>query len=365
MRPLHRSTSEATPRVDEAVEAREHAAFMRTLDPALAAAADWHTRREDGFGPAEHDQFRQWLAADPAHARAYAQVEQGHAQVRQLPASAVASLRAPMPSRRPAAPPPRSGAWQLPRPAALAMACLVLAAGVAGLVGWHQWHQPTYTQQYATDRGQRLDTALPDGSQVTLDASTHTSVALYRDRREVRLREGQAMFVVAPDADKPFHVVAGPARITVVGTRFSVRYTSAAGQPGAVDVAVEEGKVHVQGAAQRQDSGPVATLTAGQTVQVGAGGVLGAVTAVPVGSVALWRKGLVRFSDTPLAEAIREMERYGPTGLVVRDPLITDLRIGGSFAAARPQDLAQVLPSILPVRLVPVPGGQQEVVGKP
>jgi transmembrane sensor len=232
------------------------------------------------------------------------------------------------------------------------------------LVGWHQWRQPTYTHQHATDPGQRLDTTLPDGSQVTLDASTNTSVALYRDRREVQLREGQAMFVVAPDADKPFHVVAGPARITVVGTRFSVRYISVAGE-GAVDVAVEEGKVHVQGMVQVQDGGPVAMLTAGQTVQVGAAGALGAVTAVPVGSVALWRKGLVRFSDTPLAEAIREMERYGPTGLVVRDPRIADLRIGGSFAVARPQDLAKVLPSILAVRLVPDPSGRQEVVGKP
>jgi transmembrane sensor len=364
MRPSHRSTFDPIARVDEAEEAREHAAFMRTLDPALAAAANWHTRREEGFGTAEDAAFRQWLAADPAHARAYAQVEQSDAQVRQLPAKAVASLRAPPPSRRLVATPRRNVAWRFPRPAALAAACL-LFAGVAGLVGWHQWRQPMYTHQYATDRGQRLDAALPDGSQMTLDASTHTSVALYRDRREVQLREGQAMFVVAPDADKPFHVVAGPARITVTGTRFSVRYTGVAGQPGAVEVAVEEGQINVQGAIRVQDGGPAATLTAGQTVQVGAAGALGPVTAVPVGSVALWRKGLVRFSDTPLAEAIREMERYGPTGLVVRAPQIANLRIGGSFAIARPQDLAKVLPSILPVRLVPGPSGQQEVVSKP
>lgn len=362
MSPSTRSTTSAA--VDEAAEARAHAAFMRSLDPALAAAADWHTRREDGLGAAEDAEFRQWLAADPAHARAYAEVVQGEAEVRRLPAEAMASLRTPPLDRRPAAPERRRVVWRWTWPAALGTACLLLVAGVAGLVGWHQWQQPTFTHQYATDRGQRLDTALPDGSQLSVDASTRIGVALYRDRREVQLREGQAMFVVAPDAGKPFQVLAGPARITVVGTRFSVRHTSVAGQAGTVEVAVEQGRVTVQGTLRPQDGASVATLTAGQSVRVGAAG-LGSITAVPVGSVALWRKGLVRFSDTPLAEAIREMERYGPTGLVVRDPQVADLRLGGSFAVARPQDLAKVLPSVLPVRLVPGPDGQQEVVGKP
>src|SRR2546429_6224106 len=33
----------------------------------------------------------------------------------------------------------------------------------------------------------------------------------------------------------------------------------------------------------------------------------------------LWRKGLIRFENTPLADALAELERYGPTGLVVHD----------------------------------------------
>jgi transmembrane sensor len=50
---------------------------------------------------------------------------------------------------------------------------------------------------------------------------------------------------VQADPDRPFDVLAGPLRITVLGTRFSVRYTADASVPGGVRVAVEEGRVKV------------------------------------------------------------------------------------------------------------------------
>lgn len=362
--------------IDETIEAREHEAFMRTLDPALSAAAEWHTRREDGIGATEEVQFQQWLSDDPAHAAAYAALDHSHAAVRKLPAEAVAHLRVPSEPQvplqahhpHPAAPRPTPRAERAPSQrfwagrgaTGLAACCLLLAAGG---VGWHQWHQPTFANHYATNRGQQFDTVLPDGSEVRLDAVTRTDVALYRDRREARLDEGQAMFAIAPDAGKPFRVTAGPARITVVGTRFSVRYVGPEGQPRTVEVAVEEGKVLVESTVGPERSTSMAALTAGQAVRVSASGALEAVAAVPVSSVALWRKGLIRFSNTPLAEAIREMERYGPTRLVVSDPKIADLRIGGSFEVSHPEELAKVLPSLLPVTLVGRADGSQDVVG--
>ncbi|MGJ7542059.1 FecR family protein [Variovorax sp. LT1R16] len=348
---------------------------MRTLDRAIAAAADWHTRREDGLHADEEAQFQKWLSDDPTHASAYADLDMSYAVVRNLPAEDVGHLRAPsvlndtLPAHkqrakgRPAAPydPTPSGrSWPMPGLAAFATSCVLL---VAGVTGWHQWKQPTFMNRYATERGQRLDAALPDGSAMTLDALTRAEVALYRDRREALLSEGQVMFTIVPDAGKPFRVMAGPARITVVGTRFSVRHLGPEGQPRTVEVSVEEGKVLVESTVGPERNTSMAALTAGQSVRVSASGALEAATAVPVSSVALWRKGLIRFSNTPLAEAIREMERYGPTRLVVSDPKIADLRIGGSFEVSHPEELAKVLPSLLPVTLVGRADGSQDVVG--
>jgi len=67
--------------------------------------------------------------------------------------------------------------------------------------------------------------------------------------------------------------------------------------------------------------------------------------------VAAWRTGRISFNDTPLTEALAELERYGNTGLVVLDPTVGALRLGGSFNVRQVDALAQALPSLLPVRL--------------
>ncbi len=385
MSPSSPPVSRASAPLDEAAEARAHDDYMRGLDPVVAAAADWHTRAEDGLGPDEAAAFRQWLAADPAHARAYARLEQSLETLQGLPdahrpsrratlgpsgvvpgLATPAATQAPAPSA-PAAAGPRRPAprrpWWMPRPVAVA-ACAVLC--LAGGLAWQQWQQPTYRHAYATTPSQRLELRLPDGSVLNLDARSRAELLLYRDRREVRLDQGRAMFAVAPDAGRPFEVAAGEVRVTVVGTRFEVRREAEGPRAGGVEIAVEEGRVSVRSAgtdARPAAPRPEAVLTAGQALRVDATGAHGAVTSIAANSVALWRKGLIRFSNTPLAQAIEELERYGPTGLVVSDPAVARLAIGGAYETARPADLAKVLPAILPVRLVPRGDGRLEVVG--
>lgn len=57
--------------------------------------------------------------------------------------------------------------------------------------------------------------------------------------------EGQAVFSIKGDPSRPFDVLAGPLRITVVGTRSSVRFTPGIRGEEGVQVAVEEGRVRV------------------------------------------------------------------------------------------------------------------------
>ena len=375
-------------------EARELEAFFQQQDPVDVAAAHWHTRQEQGLDAAEAAELAQWLASDLRHAKALARLDRGLDLLRAMPADRLAALRsekgvkgegaashAPSlargsaghgagrsgqpESRTHGAWPARALAWLwggMARPATLALCCaLVLAVGM----GWFAWQQPTFTSSYATARGQRLNTALPDGSELTLDAETQASVALYRGRRELHMDEGQLMLHVQPDSARPFHVLAGAARITVVGTRFSVRYRSTGADAGAVLVAVEEGLVRVVGQAGTDAEGPPLALAAGQSVRVSATGSLGEPAAVSARSVAMWRQGLVHFENTPLADVLVELERYGPTQLVVRDPVVAAMPLGGSYPIGRPDSFARVLPQILPVRLLPLADGRTEIVRAP
>lgn len=373
------------------VASRELEAFVRGQDPVDVAATDWHTRREQGLSAIEEAEFQAWRAVDPAHARACAQVDESIRLLRSMPAERVAHLRTarrgspPHQTERPpqasidtpatgqeqrtrnapcSSPAPSARLWW-PRGFGAGVAALCGVCTMAAGIAWYQWTQPTFANTYAAEQGQRLDVPLPDGSHLTLDADTRLEVSLYRNRREVRMAHGQAMFNVAPDTAKPFDVLAGPARVTVVGTRFAVRYMKDGADAGTVNVAVEDGRVRVADVtidARGQPSPQLVELSAGQGVQVSLSGQMNQVSSISPAGIAPWRQGLVRFTNTPLSDAVHELERYHATRLVIRDPEVAALRIGGSYQIGRPDIFARVLPQILPVRLVARNDGSTEVV---
>lgn len=367
------------PTREHEADARELDDYARGQDPAQAQAALWATRRFEGLDAATEAEFHGWLAADPSHPEAYAQMEKSFDRLRGLPVSQVDSLKASLAPARPSRVPPRhptsvSGrrAWipdltRLFPP--MATVALVLSL-VGGWLGWDHWrNQPTFAQSYSTARGQPLDIDLPDGSTLQLDVATQAEVRLYRHRREVRLQDGQAMFIVHHDPGHPFDVLAGMSRVTVVGTRFSVRRTQAGLDAGKTVIAVESGRVRVSPidstqAANMPGSRRLVELGAGQGVSVNSAGWLEPVVRLTPEGVAAWRKGRVSFNDTPLAQALLELERYGPTGMVVRDPTVGALRLGGSFDLRQTGAFAKALPHLLPVRLKQQ-GALTEIVAAP
>jgi len=365
----------------QAEDERELEAFLRTQDPVAFEAALWLTRQDAGLSAGDQHRFEQWLAADSAHARAYADLSPGLDAVRALPDAAQARLQAGLPPRisynEPVLPHPSLpvGPTALPsmpgrRSWMLTMARFVPAAAAAGMAAavvgghWVSWDAQAgwliHTRRYTTKRGELRDVQLDDGSTLALDADTSVRVALYQGRREVRVQRGQVMLAVEPDAARPFYVMAGALRITVVGTRFSVRHTETGLDAGRTVVAVESGRVRVE----PKQPGPAnasVVLGAGDSVSADMQGRLDAITQVGVQSVAVWRQGRVSFSDTPLSQALAEFERYGDTGLTLRDPVVAALRLGGSFDLRAAQTFAQALPHLLPVRLQRNPHGTEIV----
>ena len=332
------------PSAQEQADLREHAAFAATKDPVALAAATWFSRRGN-LDVQQQTEFVAWLAADAQHAHAYAQLQDSYRAARRIPAQVAARWAVPAPSpRRPLL----RSLRVLPYAAA---AMLLLSVGAGGYQWWQQ--QPTFSQAYATARGQRLAVALPDGSSMQLDTATQLHVTVYRQRREVRLAHGEALFQVQAKQGQPFDVLSGPLTVTVVGTQFSVRNTVA--HDGQLRVAVQHGQVRVAGAQQEQ-----VDLRAGQGVSSDAGGRLSAIASLAPGSVAPWRDGRITFDNVPLGAALAEFERYGDTGLAVRDPAVAQLRIGGSFSLAQLDRFAATLPQLLPVHVVR-DGGVSEI----
>lgn len=375
-----------------------HSTSQTTDAPRLRdEALDWFVRRGDvKLDPTEEESFQAWLAQSPAHPVAFARwQDEGRAvdavphemrellqrnlladkaidQARATHSAPVTTPLAPLVRTRPVPQntPSRRRIWA----PAFAVVAICAVTGGTGLLAWNHWQaQPVFEQAFSTHRGEQTEVPLPDGTRLRLGTSTRLNVAYYRHRREVRLLDGEAVFAVHSDAERPFQVLAGPVRVTVVGTRFSVRHTpQVVGNAGA-HVAVEEGKVRVEPIMpNRGDSangldvvGAGVLLTAAQQVFSDALGELSAVSAVPAAGIASWRKNRVSFDNQRLDHALAELARYGDPQLLIRDPAVASLPITGVFDPRDMTTFRRILPASLPVQLAPAGGNVAEVVLAP
>jgi transmembrane sensor len=93
---------------------------------------------------------------------------------------------------------------------------------------------------YTTDTGEQLTIALNDGSTVQLNAQSRLRVHYTDQERSIDLIQGQALFKVAKDPNRPFIVRADGTRVRAVGTEFDV-YKKTTG----TQVTVVEGRVAI------------------------------------------------------------------------------------------------------------------------
>ena len=223
----------------------------------------------------------------------------------------------------------------------------VAGLGASGSLAWrlYQSQVVTWQIQLGTATGRQLNQALPDGSSIALDAQTRLDVRYYGSRRYVQMHHGAAFFKVARNADAPFIVDAGPARITVLGTRFEV----ALDNQGGLRVAVEEGRVRVQ---ERGSDGDLADagdgweLTGSQSLDWQPGQPPRRDSSAE--EVAAWRNGWLDFRHEPLGLAVQRLARYCPVPLQVA-PDAEHLTIFGRVRIADARAWLQLLPRSVPV----------------
>lgn len=225
--------------------------------------------------------------------------------------------------------------------------------GLAGLgssttLAWQLWREwvPQWQTAFATQPGHIGRLLLPDGSELTLGAESAVDARLLAARREVMLLRGAAYFAVARAASRPFVVRAGAARITVLGTRFAVEMDEP-GDRAVVKVAVESGRVSVQGStgAQALELGP------GDAARVHGQASPERTAPRPADTVAPWRTGWLDFDQLPLAEAAAQLNRYRPVARVTVAPAVAALPVLARVNIARSTQWLQGLPTVLPVRV--------------
>lgn len=284
----------------------------------------WRARLEEpDWSPDDQAALDAWLEESTAHRVAWLRVEYGWRKVGRL-----ASLRSPdgpavRPQRRPL---PRF--W---RPAAMA-ASLALAVGMGSLA----LTGGLMHKAYATEVGGHATVPLADGTKIELNTDTKVRADLEKKQRTVWLDHGEAYFEVAHDASRPFVVYAGDRKVTVLGTKFSVRRDH-----DRVIVAVVDGRVRVDEVKARK---PPTVVTRGDTVIAEPAATLVTPKSIErVDSELAWRRGLLEFDKATLGDAAEEVNRYNRKKLVVEDPQAASIRITGSFEAENIDAFARLL----------------------
>lgn len=284
------------------------------------AASRWVTARDAGtMSTSDERALAAWLAADPLHARAFAEVEAfwgtlGGGQVK----TALRGRHGGTPSRR-----SRQRRWLSPHWAGPA-----LAASIALLLFGTAQDWPTRLRADAmTKTGERREVPLADGSVVQLNTGSAIAVDYSANRRVVRLLKGEAAFTVAPDRARPFTVEAGGGSTTALGTRFIVRRDGAE-----TDVTVTQHRVRV---AWPSPPDSKLDLDEGQTTRYGPGGIAGA-RAVDANAASSWTRGVLVFVDRPLGEVVAELNRYHPGFIRVIGEDLATRRVSGGFSSNDP-----------------------------
>jgi transmembrane sensor len=322
---------------------------LRTRADIDEEAAAWIWRMDSAaVAVADRQAFDAWLRQDPRH---------------RLAAAKLSAVWSALDGLTEAKREEKIGAFaesaQLPllhHPRRRWMAAVAMLAAVAVGAVWLQ--RGGELQILATAVGQQRNVTLADGSIVALNTNTIVETDLQRNVREIYLRKGEAHFQVAHDRSRPFLVHAGDAVVRAVGTAFEVRVLT----DQHVDVVVDEGRVEVQTTAPAPSSpnpgtyprpaAAVRALTAGERLSTAGQGVaITHISAQQLSSELAWREGAIIFDGEPLSEAIAEIGRYTDARIVISDPRIAGLRVGGRFRTGDLQAFFDALQTALPVSI--------------
>ncbi len=223
--------------------------------------------------------------------------------------------------------------------------------------------------------------ALADGTEVRLNAGSEIVERFTAVERAVELTRGEAHFTVTKDPARPFVVGAGALRVRAIGTAFNVSRVE-----DRTEVLVTEGRVALatEAGGQRTEDGgrwsvdgdrssvvgdlrqggqdapvPLAELGAGEraVVTLAAPGpeapapeiVVARVDATEMARALAWQENLLRLGGATLAEIAAEFERRTGHRVVLADPTLAAVRLGGRFRADDAEGFAKLLAAMLDV----------------
>lgn len=315
-------------------------------DKLRESAIAWFIRiRDTEDDDAIRGKFEQWLMASQAHQQAYADVSkvwETFDSAQDLEKLAVIAEQNTFFQKA-------ERAQRIKKYVAGAMVAAVI--GLGGLLGLQTWQaQPTLQMVAQAEVGEVKSQRLDDGTLLTMNTGAEIEVTYYRDRRLVHLKQGEAIFEVARDEQRPFIIDSGKAQVTVLGTRFAVNRLKKL-----VRVSVDHGTVKVEQNDDNTLNPHSLILHDGEVAEVKADGAAPTHTKRKAADAFAFEKGMVMFEEADMDEIAETLSRYRTLPLVAEPPISSKVHITSMLKADSIDTFINQMPDMAPVRIVQTP----------
>jgi transmembrane sensor len=314
---------------------RSDSSSAQSAEEIEAAAAEWFGRKQFWtWNEGDQIELDAWLDRDLAHRVAFWRLEGAWSRTARIEAV-----------RKPLRLASDAHAYGLGRRKSIRLlaasaAALTIAAGGMYLLA----PRNEVGQTYSTAIGERKTLKLADGSEIQLNTNSILEIGIDKNARVAKLEKGEAFFSVRHNAARPFVVTVSGHRITDLGTQFLVRQYG-----DRVRVSLLEGKALLQ---SDEQAGQNRVLVPGDVALAGKSDIqLTKHTETEIVNQMSWRSGVLTFDNTTLADAAVEFNRYNTVKLVIDDPSIAKMPVGGKFPVNGVDRFADVITHVFGLHL--------------
>ncbi|MET3663607.1 DUF4880 domain-containing protein [Caulobacter sp. 1776] len=291
--------------------------FRDQADPALAEAAQWLARAD--LGTLDEAAFETWRAADPRHALAFVRVADAARKAALAGQNGRAALQAPQVSRR----------------AAVAAGLGVLALGGGALVAG----KVSARDRASTPVGGTRRVVLPRAGDLILNTDSAASWRRGRQGLSLWLERGEIALDLT-DGAAPVHLRGARGGARLGAGRYNARL-----REDLLDLTILRGQAVVDEFGGEAIQKPSALL-------LGSGEPLvRALSDQDIAETLAWRDGDILFVDEPLPAAVVEYNRHLVRKIMIADPRLKDLHVGGRFDADDPRGFLRSLETAMDVHV--------------
>lgn len=209
----------------------------------------------------------------------------------------------------------------------------------------YNYYTPSFKHTYLATNKVKKNIKLPDSSMISLDKNSKIEVKYYKNKREIQLKEGKALFSVTPNKSRPFLVKTSNTLVEVLGTKFEIQK-----QKDKVQISVVEGKVSVKHILTNSNLQTLAFLKKSDSIEIDGFGKISNLKKVNEKLIALWQKNKLLFKQTKLEEVIKEFSKYLDYKIVIENKSLKDLPISGNFSINDFDNLMKSLSIIHPIK---------------